>query len=302
MKALQDLQLFSLTAQLGSLSAAARQLGITPAAASAGLKRLEAELGTSLLIRSTRQLRLTEAGERFLPQCRQGLETLTLAAQGLQNDQAQFGGVLQLSLPSGLGRLQVLPLLESLQRAHPQMTLRLQITDRLSDLYAQPVDVALRYGQPSDSELIALPVNTDNRRVLCASPEYLARHGQPDSLEALSDHRCLCFMLGDYHHDRWRFARAGSERTVKIQPYRYADDGDVVRRWACMGAGIAYKSELEIRADVQAGRLQRLELGWQGEPAPLYLICAGRHRLTPVVRQLHDSLVQALAPQRAGLS
>ncbi|GAA4883942.1 LysR family transcriptional regulator [Ferrimonas pelagia] len=295
MKALQDLKIFLHTAQHGSLSAAARQLGISPAVASAALKRLETELGTPLLIRSTRQLRLTQQGEAFLQHAQQAVALLEQGMRGLQGEQAQFRGVLQLSASSGLGRHQLQPVLAALHRTHPQMTLKLQISDRLADLYAQPVDVALRYGDPEDSDLIAQAVNRHNRRVLCAAPSYVDEYGEPDSLDALKQHRCLSYMLANSHYDRWRIEEGGKRHSIKINTVRYADDGDVVRQWACEGAGIAYKSELEIADDVQAGRLVTLSPERWGEPAPLYLISPGRHQLTPIVRELHQRLLAALA-------
>ncbi|USD35807.1 LysR family transcriptional regulator [Ferrimonas sp. SCSIO 43195] len=297
MKALQDLTLFMKTAQLGSLSAAARQLALTPAAVSAAVKRLETELNTVLFVRSTRSLRLTPEGERFLIQCQHGVEVLEAAAAELQSEAHGLSGLMQLSMPSGLGRNRLLPLLDQFQREHPKLQVRIQMTDRLANVYAQPVDLALRYGIPEDSSLVALPVVKQNRRVLCASPEYLRRHGQPQSLEQLADRNCLCFMLGESHYDRWRFWQQGQLREIKVSGNRSSDDGDVVHRWALMGAGIAYKSRLDVAEDLRAGRLLEIAGPWLGEPAPLNLVCPDRRRLSPAVRQLHQWLIDGLGDQ-----
>ena len=294
MKTLQDLEIFVHTADLGSLSAAARRLDLTPAAASAALKRLEATLHAPLFVRSTRSLRLTAEGETFLPRCRQALELLADGREAIASGRTVVRGVLQLSLPSDLGRNLLLPWLDAFQGAHPQLELRLRLSDRLADVYRQPVDVAVRYGSPPDSSLVALPLLPANRRVLCTSPAYLARHGAPSEPAALRDHNCLCYMLGEVVHDRWRFFRDGQEHSVQVHGDRVSDDGDAVRRWAVAGHGMAYKSWLDVQADLNAGRLVAVCQDWQGEPAPLNLLCADRRQLSPAVQQLREFLTQRL--------
>ena len=191
-----DLQLFVRAADLGSLSAAARVMDMSPAVASAALKRIEAQLGSRLLARSTRSLRLTAEGEGFLEYARTALASLDEGRRVLARGQDEVSGVLQLSAPSDFGRNLLLPWLDEFQREHPQLTVRLLLGDRIADLFRQPVDIALRYGEPEDSSLVALPVAPDNRRVLCASPDYLARKGEPRQLEQLLQHNCLLYMLG----------------------------------------------------------------------------------------------------------
>ena len=294
MKTLQDLELFVRTAELGSLSAAARRLELTPAAASAALKRLEAALQAPLFVRSTRSLRLTAEGEVFVQHCRQALELLAEGRAAVTSGRAVVRGVLQLSLPSDLGRNVLLPWLDAFQQHHPAVALRLQLSDRLADVYRQPVDLTIRYGTLPDSSLVALPLVPGNRRVLCASPDYLARAGAPASPAELVGHNCLCFMLGEAVHDRWRFFRDGQEQSVAVRGDRVSDDGDVVRRWALAGHGLAYKSRLDVHADLQAGRLVAVCADWQGELAPLNLLCADRRQLSPAVQQLRDFLTPRL--------
>ncbi|MDC7704179.1 LysR family transcriptional regulator [Vogesella indigofera] len=275
MRALLPLEILVRTAETGSLTATARALGLTPAAVSAALKRLEAELGTRLFVRSTRHLRLSLQGEQFLPQAQQMLALWATAQQSAQG-QAALGGLLQLSLPSDLGRNVLLPWLDEFLQQHPQLSLRLQVGDRLADVYRQPVDLAIRYGTPADSSLVALPLLPDNRRVLCAAPAYLACHGTPQTPAELAEHVCLSYMLADSQHQQWSFARDGLQQSVTLSNRRMADDGDVVRRWALAGVGIAYKSMLDVADDLMAGRLLPLCPQWQGEAAPLWLICADR--------------------------
>lgn len=287
-----DLQVFVLTAELGSLSAAARRLELSPAVASAALKRLEAGLGCRLLVRSTRSLRLTAEGEQYLPHARSALQNLLEGQQLLAGGKATISGLLQLSAPSDFGRNVLLPWLDAFQLRYPLLTLRLLLADRNADLFRQPVDIALRYGQPEDSSLVALPVAAANRRVLCAAPGYIAAHGAPASLGDLADHNCLRYMLAGRVHERWCFhdGRRTLEQTVKGD--RISDDADVVRRWALAGRGIVYKSWLDVAQDVEAGRLIVLLPQLRGEGAPLNLICAHRAQMGETLRLLREHLVE----------
>ncbi|HIE6227596.1 TPA: LysR substrate-binding domain-containing protein, partial [Pseudomonas aeruginosa] len=202
-----DLQVFVHTSDSGSLSAAARQLEISPAVASAALKRLESELEVRLFARSTRSLRLTPEGDAFLLHARASLRSLEEGRRLLQGGKDQIAGVLQLSAPSDFGRNLLLPWLDEFQARYPQLSLRLLLGDRVTDLYRQPVDVAIRYGAPADSSLVALPLAPDNRRVLCAAPGYLAERGEPRQPDDLREHNCLLYQLGGRVHDRWAFQR-----------------------------------------------------------------------------------------------
>lgn len=307
MKALQDLEIFVRTAASGSLTAAARGLDLTPAAASAALKRLEAELGAQLFVRSTRSLRLTPDGEAFLAECGPALATLQDAAQRLGSGREVIRGTLKLSAPSDFGRNLLLPWLEEFQALHPGIQLRLQLSDRIANIYSDPVDAAFRYGRPPDSGLIALPVALENRRILCAAPSYLARHGEPAAPQDLAQHACLCFMFGDEIHDQWRFAVPGQAEVeaavpVRVRATNVSNDGEVVRRWALWGRGIAYKSGFDVMEDLMSGALRPLCTDWLGERTPLYLLLPDRRQSTPALRLLREFVaerVQALAQRYA---
>lgn len=289
---IDDLQIFVRTADLGSLSAAARALELSPAVASAALKRLEAELGCRLLVRSTRSLRLTGEGEQYLMHARAALQSLAEGQQLLSGGKAFISGQLQLAAPSDFGRNVLLPWLDEFQRQHPLISLRLLLADRNADLFRQPVDIALRYGTPEDSSLVALPVAAANRRVLCAAPAYLARHGAPRQLNELAEHNCLRFMLAGRVHERWCFHDGRRELVQVVTGDRISDDADVVHRWALAGHGVVYKSWLDVAQDVQAGRLTVLLPALLGEPAPLNLICAHRAHLGETLRLLRELLVE----------
>jgi DNA-binding transcriptional LysR family regulator len=287
---LEDLNVFVRAADSGSLSAAARDLGVAPAVASTAIKRLERTLDTPLFIRSTRSLRLTREGERYLQHVREVLRLLADGQAEISRDKAALGGTLHIAAPSDFGRNVLLEWLDEFQLAHPKLAMRLRFSDRVTDMYRQPVDLAIRYGLPEDSNLIALPLAAANRRVLCASPAYLARHGPPASIDALRQHNCLLFMLGDQVHNRWRFHRGRDTVEVAVKGDRVSDDAEVVRRWALSGQGIAYKSWLDMARDVQAGRLVVLLPDWQGEAAPLNLLCPHRTLLSAAVTRLRDDL------------
>lgn len=286
--------LFVRAADCGGLSAAARELDMAPAAASAALKRLETALGARLFVRSTRSLRLTTDGERYLVHAREVLLALEEGAASVARDTQSISGDLNLSIPSDLGRNVMLPWLDEFQTLHPGIRFRIRISDRLADLYRQTIDVAIRYGEPEDSGMVALPLAPDNRRVLCASPNYFKKHAAPKKLADLQAHNCLRFVLGETVHERWSFHRNKKMEAVTVHGDRVSDDGDLVRRWAIAGNGLAYKSRLDISQDLKKGRLIAALVDYQGELAPLNLVCAHRLMLSPAVVSLRDFLRQRL--------
>jgi DNA-binding transcriptional LysR family regulator len=288
---LQDLELFVATAEQGGLSAAARLLDLSPAAASASLKRLETDLAAALFVRTTRSMRLTLAGERLLARARPLLDGLRDAEDDVAAGQDRVEGQLQISMPSDLGRHVVLPWLNEFQARHPDVRLRLQLTDRLADIYREPVDIALRFGEPPDSGMVALPLLPDNPRVLCAAPAYLARRGVPASPHELVDHNCLCFMTDDAINDRWRFRKGSEEIEIAVQGDRVADDSEIVRRWALAGLGLCHRSRIDVQADLASGRLRVVCPAWAGVNVPLYMVLANRKQVSPAVRVLRAFLV-----------
>ena len=292
---LEDLVIFISAADNGSLSAAARQLDLTPAVASAGLKRLESELGTRLLARSTRSLRLTPDGERYLEYARGVMEQVEAGQNAVAHGRKMIGGTVSLSIPSDLGRNVLVHWLDDFQAQHPAVSFQVHIGDHVTDMFRSPVAVAVRYGVPEDSSLVALPLAPDNRRVLCAAPGYFARHGKPATPADLSRHNCLRFALSDTLHDRWTFYRGDEASVVNVHGNRSSDDGELVRRWAVAGHGLAYKSRLDVLADIKAGRLETALDAFQGEGAPLHLVCAHRTMLSPTVNALRDLLRDRIA-------
>lgn len=286
-----DLNLFVRTAALGSFSNAAREVDLLPGQVSAAIKRLEAELGIRLFARSTRSLRLTPEGELYLPSARQALEALREGQERLRPVEAGLSGVLQVAAPSDLGRNLVLDWLSTFRREHPQITLRLFLSDQVADVFREPIDIALRYGRMDDASFVAMPLAPDNRRVLVAAPAYLAREGRPQSLEQLAHHACLLYLLKGRVYDKWAFVdSAGKAQTIAVSGHLLSDDADVVRRWAVAGEGIAYKSWLDVSTDVRAGRLEVLLPQVLGDSVPLQLVCPHRRQFSPAVQLLYRYL------------
>ncbi|WP_211474002.1 LysR family transcriptional regulator [Collimonas humicola] len=279
-----DLQLFIYTADLGSLSNAARQLDLLPATASASLKRLEQQLNARLFVRSTRSMRLTPEGSVFLEYSRQALALLN-EGQALLHAGGPVSGHLRLSMPSDVGRNVLLPWLDAFQARHPQVTLSLQFSDRVIDLFRDPVDVAFRYGPLDDSTLVSQALAA-SRRVAVAAPSYLEKHGRPQTPKELAGHNCLLYYLQHGLFNNWRFYSGKTPIDVKVRGDRMSDDAAIARAWAIAGIGIAYKSWLDVRQDVLEGRLEILLEQFGGEDTPLNMVYPHRSSMSPSLRAL----------------
>ncbi|EPY5230990.1 LysR substrate-binding domain-containing protein [Klebsiella variicola] len=287
---LEDLTLFVRAAALGSFSDAARESGQQPAQVSAAIKRLETILNIRLFARSTRSLRLTPEGETWLPYATQMLDTLEAGLQKIQTPDDEVRGMLQIAVPSDLGRNLLLTLFRDFRQRHPALRLRLLFSDQLTDVFKDPVDVAFRYGNNDDASFISLPVAPENRRVLVASPEWIARHGEPQTLEELSQRNALIYILRGRPFDRWSLSLDGVVQQQKVSGTVMSDDAEVIRRLAVAGEGIAYKSMLDVSDDLRAGRLRRLLPRYQGDVVPLNLICPHRKQLSAAVRLLYEEV------------
>ena len=294
MKDLKDLRIFMSVCRLKSMSACAREMDLSRAVVSASLKRLEADLDTLLLVRSTRSLRLTAEGKLFLEKCRDAVELLDQAYADIHHKTVDFSGTIRMSAPSDLGRNVILPWIDEFMRKHPQLELTLELSDTLADLYSYPVDLALRYGEPRDSNLIAIPISLENRILACASPAYLKRHGTPREPQDLLEHNCLCQGLSGTLQDRWPLPSAG-KIAVDVSGNRRCKDGDVTRRWAVAGEGIAIKSLLDVAYDLRGERLVEVDLGWGFQAFPLYMLCAERRLLSPMIQAMAEHLKERAA-------
>ena len=281
---LSDLEVFVASAEAGQLAHAARVLGITPAGASAALKRLESGLGVRLMLRTTRKLRLTQEGERYLPHARQVLAALRAGRVAVANEPASIGGLLRIAAPADFGRNRLMARLLEFAARHPAVRFQVALDDAIADFFSTPVDLALRYGKLGDSRLIAQTL-AELPRVLCAAPQYLARRGMPAHPDELREHDTLCYMQQQRAVDRWPLHRGDERVEIEVAPRWVFNDAEMVRRCATRGMGIAYRIRSDIEDDLAAGRLQRVLPDWDGEPVPLSLVYPDR-ALSPALRAL----------------
>ena len=291
-----DLQVLVHTARGGTLTAAARTLGLTPAAASATLKRLETQLGTRLFERSTRAMRLTPQGQILLDYAVRAFELLDEGQSQAAADRATLVGTVRVAAPSDLTRNLLLPLFDEFMAAHPGLQLQLSVADRVLDVTRDEVDVAIRFGTPADSRLVARLLVASSP-VCSASPDYLRRHGTPRTPQDLLKHNCITFDRGGRRHRAWRFCRDGQWTEVRVDGDRSADDASLAREWALAGAGIVLKSEIDQRRDLASGALVPLLTGWQTEPYPLHALLPSGRFVPNRVRALVDFLVARFAAQ-----
>lgn len=292
---LEDLTLFVRAAALGSFSEAAREVGLPPAQVSAAIKRLETHLNIRLFARSTRSLRLTPEGETWLPFATQMLDTLHAGLQQIQTPEDEVRGTLQIAVPSDLGRNLLLSVFQAFRQRHPALRLRILFSDSLTDVFKDPVDVAFRYGNNDDASFISLPVASENRRVLVASPEWIARHEVPKTPDELRQHDVLTYILRGRVYDRWTFLRDGQMQEVQVNSSVMSDDAEVIRRLAIAGEGIANKSWLDVSDDIAQGRLNIILPDYQGDKVPLNMICPHRKQLSTAVRLLYDAVSEKCA-------
>jgi DNA-binding transcriptional LysR family regulator len=288
---INDFRVLLHTARTGSLTGAAAALGITPAATSAALKRVETQLGTRLFERSTRAMRLTPAGTLLLDYAKRAFELLAEGEAQVGDAQMKLFGTLRLAAPSGLTRTVLLPWLDEFLDQHPGLQLQLHVGDHPLDLVRDEVDLALRYGKLADSGLVARSLATP-RAVLCAAPSYLRKHGTPLQPDDLVSHNCLTFMRAGERHRHWRFARHGQWTEVQVDGDRCADDASLAHEWARAGRGLLLKTGLELANDVASGDLVPLLTEWETEPYPLHVLLPSARFVPARVRAMVDFLSQ----------
>lgn len=286
MAQLKQLSAFVLAVTRGSFSAAARAEGVTPALIGRRISALEARLGVQLLTRSTRSLNLTFEGQAFFEDCQRLLNDLANAEAAVSLGGVKVSGHLRLSAPAGFGRRHVAPLVGDFLDANPELTVNLDLSDRIVDLVNEGIDCAVRIGELSDSSLISVRLG-NMRRVVVASPDYLARHGRPQSLADLAEHDCLS--LGQQRGWSFRDASGGSQ-VIKVSGRLECNDGAVLHDWVLAGRGLAWRSWWEVGADVEAGRLVSLLDEFAAPPLGIYAVFAQRRQLPLRVRLFIDLL------------
>ena len=272
----------------GSLSAAARAEGIAPAMIGRRLDALEARLGVKLLQRTTRKLALTDEGAAFLEDCQRILSELEEAESAVAERSARATGHLLVSVPAGFGRQHVAPLLPSFLAEHRDVTVNLNLTDRIVDVVGEGVDVAIRIASLSDSSLVGMKL-ADNQRVLVASPAYLRRNGTPRTLADLAKHNCLA-ISSEGSQRGWSFSENGKIVTMKVAGNMMCNDGAVLHEWALAGKGLAWRSMWEVGSDIEAGRLRPVLDQFAAPGNDIYAVFAQRRHLPLRIRAFVDFL------------
>jgi DNA-binding transcriptional LysR family regulator len=293
---LEDLKVVLKVAECRSITGAAADLDMRTSTASAALKRVEASLGVELFIRTTRQLRISSAGEKYIPQCEQALLLLHQAELNMKDDLDVVDGELRLALSSDLGRNLITPWLDEFMDVHSKVRLRAHISDSNIDFYRDTVDMALRYGKPSDANLYGFKI-CNVPGLLCATQEYLDENGTPKHPHELSVHNGLFYQLHDIIHDVWQFTQIPNHpdddavvEKIKMSGNRASNDGDLVRRWCVAGKGLAIKSCLDMSNDLLNDRVVNVMPEYTPRSSELWLVFPSRQSITPAARLLRDLL------------
>jgi DNA-binding transcriptional LysR family regulator len=275
----------------GSLSAAARAEGIAPAMIGRRLDALEARLGVKLLQRTTRKLALTDEGAAFLEDCQRILAELEEAEAAVSMRSAHATGHLLVSAPAGFGRQHVAPLVPSFLAEHRDVTLNLNLNDRVVDVIGEGVDVAIRIADLSDSSLVGVKL-ADNHRVVVAAPAYLKRHGTPRTLDDLARHNCLA-ISSEGSQRGWTFQQDGKQVTLKVGGNMVCNDGTVLHEWALAGRGLAWRSMWEVGPEIAAGRLAPVLERYAAPGNDIHAVFAQRRHLPLRIRTFVDFLRRA---------
>lgn len=287
-----DLTLFLRVLDLGSISAAARSLDLSVAVASQRLKRLERELGVRLLHRTTRQLHATPEGAALAEQGRMLVEDLEALTAGLRQSATDISGTLRLTASASFGGQYISPLLPEFLAMYPGIRVSINLTDQTLDLVSAGFDLAIRIGALEDSSLVARKLAT-NRRVLCASPDYLHRHGAPRTPEDLADHECLLLFGSHGRQDVWQMSGGdGRQVTVRVHGRFESNFGEVLRDAAVAGLGIALHSTWHVCQDLGEGRLQMVLPDYAIAETGIYAVMPQRRLVPPRVRAFVDFLAE----------
>lgn len=292
---LGSIELFCLSAELESFTAAAAMAGLTPAAVSRAVSRLEERLQVRLFVRTTRKIRLTDGGRAYFAQCRQALNQLTEAQRELTGKQAEPAGVLRISAPTPFGHYRLLPLLPAFRARYPKVQVDAQISNRNVDFTADEFDLAIRARTPPDSGLVARKL-MDAELVVVATPGYLRQAGTPQTLEDLARHECMQFVLPSSGLTiPWIFRRDGADVDLSVQGgYSCNEDVLALVTLARAGAGLAQVYRFTVEEALKAGTLVEVLQPYGGRSRPFSVIYPGGRHMPLRVRVFIDFLVDEL--------
>jgi LysR family transcriptional activator of dmlA len=288
-----ELGFFVLLTKSGSLSATARELGITPPAVTKRLMQMEQRLGVRLLNRSTRRFSLTSEGETYLAHAGRILGDIRDMEEAVSRSRAEPRGLLRVNATLGFGRTAIAPLVSGFALRYPEVEVQLQLTERPINLVEEAYDLAIRFGELPDTRLSARKIMS-NRRFLCASPAYLKQHGMPQTPAELARHRCIIHRQNDDAYSSWQLEKNHRSETVKVRGALSSNDGDVVLGWALDGHGILPRSEWDLARYLDSGRLQVVLPDYALPPAHLYAYYPSRQHQPAKLRAFIDFLVSAM--------
>ena len=289
----KQIESFVSVAQRGSLTAAAKAEGVAPAIMGRRLDGLEEQLGVKLLMRTTRRITLTHEGSAFLEDCQRLLADLANAEASVSAGGIKASGHLRMTAPAGFGRRHVAPLVPLFHELHPEVTVSLNLSDRVVDIAGEGFDCAVRVGDMPDSSLVSVRL-ADNRRLCVATPDYLARHGVPKQPSDLSRFDCLSLSSDASQTRGWAFKvpKADGFEVVYLKPSGPMDcsDGQVLHDWCLRGWGIAWRSTWEVEAEIAQGQLVSVLEEFAAPPNGIYAVFPQRKHLALRVRLWIDFL------------
>ncbi len=283
MDRLKQIESFVAVSTKGSLTAAALAEGVAPAVIGRRIDALEERLGVKLLLRTTRRITLTHEGSAFLEDCQRLLADLGNAEASVSAGGVKASGHLRITAPAGFGRRHVAPLVPGFLAQHPEVSLSLNLSDRVVDIVNEGFDCAIRVGDLPDSSLVSVRL-ADNRRLCVASPDYLARAGTPATPAELTRHQCLTLSSDASQTRGWAFVVDGEVTHLRPGGRLDCSDGQVLHRWCVQGLGIAWRSTWEVEGDIAAGRLVPLLEDFAAPPNGIYAVFAQRRHLPLRVR------------------
>jgi DNA-binding transcriptional LysR family regulator len=283
MDRLKQIETLVAVATRGSLTAAARAEGVAPAVIGRRIDALERRLGVKLLLRTTRRISLTHEGSAFLEDGQRLLADLANAEASVSAGGVKASGHLRVTAPAGFGRRHVAPLVPTFLAQHPDVSVSLNLSDRVVDIVNEGFDCAVRVGDLSDSSLVSVRL-ADNRRLCVAAPAYLQRAGTPRTPADLSRHECLCLSSDASQTRGWAFLVDGQLTHLRPGGRLDCSDGQVLHDWCLAGLGIAWRSTWEVEREVAAGRLVVVLDDYAAPPNGIFAVLAQRKHLPLRVR------------------
>lgn len=290
---LDNISLFQLIVEKGSLAAAGREAGLSSTTVSDRLSALEAHFGVVLLNRTTRAISLTEEGRSLLDGAKRVLSEVEELETRIRLGADTLSGPIKISAPSDVGRTIISDEINHFLSENPAITVELQLSDGFVDIVGQGFDIAVRFGSVTDSTLRIRTLG-QKRRLVCAAPGYLEKHGTPKKPADLRAHNCLLMRFGMHLDNVWRFGPGAMRQLVTVSGDRMTNDGALVRQWCLSGYGIMLKSELDVGRDIKAGNLVELLQKFTSPATPVQMLFPPGRAQPRRVRALADRLALLL--------